>query len=257
VFVKIDSTLRGPIVGLIEGALHATGKSVAMVAPAFPEQGRHIVSGRLLVDGRAGPSLIERLASLEAIVVDTSDTSPLYDLACQARGHPEWLLVGSAGLARQLAPAYIPMEPVVGTEGPILIVAGSPTPVTREQIKRVLGLEQVVVLATAPTDTRDRGEAAAALAERVAEWARRHTPNAVVLTGGATAREVIHRVGTTSLRLRHEVQPGIPVGTLENGVWHGMTVVTKAGGFGTPETLLDVVHALGVSSTADAHDFHD
>jgi hypothetical protein len=32
-------------------------------------------------------------------------------------------------------------------------------------------------------------------------------------------------------------------------------VVTKAGGFGTPTTLLDVVHALGVSSlTKRTHD---
>jgi uncharacterized protein YgbK (DUF1537 family) len=32
------------------------------------------------------------------------------------------------------------------------------------------------------------------------------------------------------------------------GIWDGLTVVTKAGGFGTPETLLDVAHALGVRS---------
>ena len=96
--------------------------------------------------------------------------------------------------------------------------------------------------------TRDDGQAAAALAHEVAEWARQHTPRAVVLTGGATARAVIHCQGATSLRILGEIEPGIPVGQLEDGIWHGMPVVTKAGGFGNPDTLLDVVHALGVSS---------
>jgi uncharacterized protein YgbK (DUF1537 family) len=54
------------------------------------------------------------------------------------------------------------------------------------------------------------------------------------------------------LHLRGEIEPGIPVGTLEDGAWHGITVVTKAGGFGAPETLLDVLRALGVSSLPDA-----
>ena len=38
---------------------------------------------------------------------------------------------------------------------------------------------------------------------------------------------------------------------LHGGLWDGVRVVTKAGGFGTPETLLDVVRALGVSSVAE------
>jgi uncharacterized protein YgbK (DUF1537 family) len=71
----------------------------------------------------------------------------------------------------------------------------------------------------------------------------------VVLTGGATARAVIHRQAATSLRILGEIEPGIPIGQLEDGIWHGITVVTKAGGFGHPNTLLDVVQALGVSST--------
>jgi D-threonate/D-erythronate kinase len=247
-FVKIDSTLRGPIVGLVEGALVASGRSRAIVAPAFPEQGRHIRDGRLVVDGRVGANLSEVLGHLNAVVIDAEDTAPLRQVARASRNHPEWLLVGSAGLARQLAPSHVPIQPRTGGQGPILIVAGSPTSITREQIKRVSSLSGLVVLATPETDTRDQGQAAAALAESVADWAREHTPRAAILTGGATAREVSHGLGATSLRLVGELQPGIPLGTLEDGVWHGITVVTKAGGFGTPETLLDVARGLGVSS---------
>jgi uncharacterized protein YgbK (DUF1537 family) len=72
----------------------------------------------------------------------------------------------------------------------------------------------------------------------------------VILTGGATARAVMHHVRARRLRILGELQPGIPVGRLEDGAWHGLTVVTKAGGFGTPSTLLDVVRALGPSSSS-------
>jgi D-threonate/D-erythronate kinase len=251
-FVKIDSTLRGPIAGLVEGALAASGGSRAIVAPAFPEQGRHIREGRLVVNGQVGRNLAELLKHLNAVIVDADDAAPLRQLAHASRDHPEWLLVGSAGLARQLAPSHVPIQPRTSGQGPILIAAGSPTQITRKQIKRVSGLASVVVLATPPADARDQGQAAAALAETVADWAHAHTPRAVILTGGATAREVSHRLGATSLRLLGELQPGIPVGTLEDGMWHGITVVTKAGGFGSPETLLDVVRGLGVSSPAHA-----
>ena len=141
VFVKIDSTLRGPVRGLISGGLDAFARSMAVVAPAFPEQGRTYVEGRLHVDGRAGASLHELLeGEARCRIVD--------DLREAASVSAEWLLVGSAGLARQLAPprqqACIPAM----TEGLILVVAGSPTAVTRTQLTRLQGLLSVVVLAT-------------------------------------------------------------------------------------------------------------
>jgi uncharacterized protein YgbK (DUF1537 family) len=256
VFVKIDSTLRGPIAGLVEGALAASGKSRAIVAPAFPEQGRHILNGRLVLDGQMGANLVELLGHLSAVVVDATEASQLEAIAREATAHPEWLLVGSAGLARQLAPPPAPPRLTPTGHAPLVVVAGSPTPITREQLKRLSGTGGIVIFATPETDTRDQGQAAAALAETVADWAAGHTPRAAILTGGATAREVSHRLGATSLRLLGELQPGVPVGRLEDGVWHGITVVTKAGGFGTPETLLDAVRGLGVSSPADAHELH-
>ena len=50
------------------------------------------------------------------------------------------------------------------------------------------------------------------------------------------------------MRLSGEFSPGVPIGRLVGGVWNDVLVVTKAGGFGTPNTLLDVVRALGVLS---------
>jgi uncharacterized protein YgbK (DUF1537 family) len=265
VFVKIDSTLRGPLSGLISGALDAFGRERAVVAPAFPEQGRQLRDGRLYVHGAPGASLIDALGGAAStsvrvsdfprvgdsgpryLIVDSETAADLRRIAESAARHLDWLLVGSAGLARQLAPPHQPAS-APAARGDVLVVAGSPTTVTREQLRRLHGLPDVTLLKTPPTDARDAGEAAAALADAVASWSESHTPGAVVLTGGATARAVSHRLGATSLRLLGELEPGVPIGQLQDGIWHGVTVVTKAGGFGTPDTLLDVVRALGVSS---------
>ena len=247
-FVKIDSTLRGPISALVEGALEGTRKPLAKVAPAFPEQGRFLRDGYLYMGDVRGAKLD---AMPNAVIVDADSPEPLRRLADEAQSHPEWLLVGSAGLARHLAGPYS-VPTIDQVEGLILVVVGSPAQATHQQLQRLDGHSGVVVLSTTPSDTRDEGQVANTLADTVSEWAATHAkPGAVVLTGGATARAVCHRLGVTALRVRGELEPGVPVGTLQDGPWHGVTVVTKAGGFGGPDTLLDVARAFGVPSQAD------
>jgi uncharacterized protein YgbK (DUF1537 family) len=51
VYKKIDSTLRGNIGVEIRAALEALSVDKAVVCPAFPESGRTVVDGRLLIDG--------------------------------------------------------------------------------------------------------------------------------------------------------------------------------------------------------------
>lgn len=244
VFLKIDSTLRGPIEPMVRGALRGSGKPVAVVAPGFPEQGRVVRDGRLFVNGTAGPRVADVLGGLEVMIVDDVD-----QVAANARRHSEWLLVGSAGLARRLAPP--PPPPVVPSRavGPLLVVAGTPAAATRAQLERLDALEDledvvVVSTPTSPSDERDAGESARALAEVVLGWSARSRPRAIVLTGGATARAVCDRLRVHALRIRGELSPGIPFGTLEGGQWSGVPVVTKAGGFGVPETLLNIARAL-------------
>ena len=55
--------------------------------------------------------------------------------------------------------------------------------------------------------------------------------------GALQAQACPHRRASWSL--------GVPFGRLIGGVWDGLPVVTKAGGFGGPDTLLDAVRALG------------
>jgi uncharacterized protein YgbK (DUF1537 family) len=401
VSLKIDSTLRGPIAGLVAGALTGSARHIAVIAPAFPEQGRLLRDGRVVVDGQPGANLTHaldmegtsvlgtdeassaeevevavahaRARGIRYVVVDADRVECLRSVAEAWRRHAgEWLLVGSAGLARQVAASlarsagdesshpetqvssaptsspdtssYLarPVTPsgpdtssslarpvtisgpdtssslarpvtISGPDtssslarpvsasgrarpdsssfrhspgsrgaageasqgsGPVLVVAGSPAPATLGQIEplRRLGAivlvspdtpvspppkgeEGVLVLCTTPATERDSGDCSRAVAEAAAAWAAEFTPTAIVLAGGATARLVCERVGAHGVRLHGELEPGIPFGYLVGGVWNGVRVVTKAGGFGSPTTLLDVVHALGVSSVAErTHD---
>ena len=60
-YVKLDSLLRGHIGAALDGALDGAGAETAVVAPAFPGQGRTTVGGRQLVDGVEVGDLLEVL----------------------------------------------------------------------------------------------------------------------------------------------------------------------------------------------------
>jgi len=72
------------------------------------------------------------------------------------------------------------------------------------------------------------------------------TPAALVLTGGDTARAVCNALGTQALEVHREAAPGVPISLLQGGQWDGLPVVTKAGGFGTMDTLARLVRELEV-----------
>ena len=55
-------------------------------------------------------------------------------------------------------------------------------------------------------------------------------------TGGETPRAFLISTGAVGIRLICEVEPGVPLGTVEG--WHNLQIVTKAGAFGSPQTLL-------------------
>jgi 4-hydroxythreonine-4-phosphate dehydrogenase len=60
---------------------------------------------------------------------------------------------------------------------------------------------------------------------------------ALVVTGGETARLVLQTWGVTGLRLVKELEPGLPFSITEN--WgRRLPVITKAGDFGNPQTLV-------------------
>ena len=273
-FVKIDSVLRGQVRADVSGALSAWPASGAVATPAFPAQGRTVRDGVLLVHGRPA---VDRVAEHFPDGVRVVDAETHDDLVAVARGIVQSgsLAVGSGGLARALAGVIVDPRgadrtppPGPGVQG-VLVVAGSPHPVTRDQVaeleaagaevvpdgpdavaattKALTGGRRVVLTCRPDDDVAPEGPAAAALAARLARTAVAvvdAVPSVgLVLTGGTTALAVATALGASELRLSAEVAEGLPRGELVARE-RRVPVVTKSGGFGARDALRRAAQAL-------------
>jgi uncharacterized protein YgbK (DUF1537 family) len=298
-YKKIDSTLRGPLAAELAAALCASGRPRAVVAPAFPGNGRTTRDGVQLLRGepvdRTEPARDPRTPARESRIpvllselgeVATLSVRDLEDPGRVRRalsgaawivadaeedGHLEALVrcvpdpgsvlwVGSAGLALALGEVYPgPGKEVSERPDPArnaLAVVGSLSSVSREQLRRLAAEPWVVPvplgagasgeLRTAlragksaalhsPEEAGDPERTAAALAEVVAGLSGEGLFGALVLTGGETAVRVARKLGADGILLCGELEPGVPVGRLAGPAPY--PVFTKAGGFGSPDTL--------------------
>jgi uncharacterized protein YgbK (DUF1537 family) len=164
------------------------------------------------------------------------------------------LLVGSGGLTRPMAGATEPPASRSSPAGPTLVVVGSYSAASRTQRERLVeaGVAPVlpgdphqlraalragpVVLAPdpqAPVVRSDAERVARSMAGSVADVL--DEVGTLVATGGETARAVLTEAGVTRLVVTGELEPGV-VRSHVPGL--DLDVVTKAGGFGDPDTLL-------------------
>ena len=156
----------------------------------------------------------------------------------------------------------------------MLVVVGSLSGVAREQVRRLVreyGEMAIVVgggetsavqeavgaarealaggtcaVVHSPEERSSSGESVlGSLAEVVACLSEEGLFEGLVLTGGATAVGVARRLGASGVRLEGEVESGVPVGALIGP--QPSPAVTKAGGFGGPDTLVEAVEALAHS----------
>jgi uncharacterized protein YgbK (DUF1537 family) len=336
VYKKIDSTLRGHPGPELAAVMDGLGLERALVAPAFPAQGRTTVGGRQLVDGRPveyssfgcqvrGSDLVAlfgqgagrrpaRLVELSVVrrgsaavceafafpgpnllVADAETEVDLMTLAQAALTCGLRLLCGSAGLARALAAAWswdsvarsssvgmrsrqgkaakpsLPTHPL----GPALVVAGSRHQRTARQVAVAQG-RGALVLRLRPGGLGDDDQGIERTIERAAEhlaqgrdvilttigladlplgeqgvaaclagMARRlvidRQVGRLVLTGGDITAATCAALEASTLWLQGEIQPGIAWGVLLGGLLPGLPVVTKAGGFGTGDTLVAAI----------------
>jgi 4-hydroxythreonine-4-phosphate dehydrogenase len=66
---------------------------------------------------------------------------------------------------------------------------------------------------------------------------------ALVATGGDTAVAILEVLGRRALQVMGDLMPGIPYCQLDiNG--RTLWLVTKAGGFGAPDTLIEILRKL-------------
>jgi uncharacterized protein YgbK (DUF1537 family) len=250
---------------VVDGCVRVEGRPVDETPiardPAFPRTGASVL-GALVADGvrpvtalplstvRRGPAgvtaRLERFAGAggRVLVADAETGADLSIVVEAARDRPA-LLAGSAGLATALAEHEASPQPSVRRarpHRPLVVVAGSPHPVTRLQLSR-LGLREDLDVLASPEDTgvespARRREIVAGLAAAARNRIERARPGSLFLTGGETAIAVLRALGVSGLRLAGEIEPGIALATLAGGPFDGLIAMTKAGGFGDADALV-------------------
>lgn len=248
-------------------------RAAAVVSLESVERGSRAIRDQVEAHVRRGASLL---------VCDAESDTALRAIADSCADRPDILWVGSAGLADHLAEALAPPEietgiaNLEGLHGPILLVAGSVSRITRQQVAAVSACPRTVTVELNPAALADgpvelercRQQLGAALAPghdcalvvadqppRVelagrivdvlgtltADCARSHHLRGLILTGGDTARAVCRHLGVAGIQLLAEIEPGVPLGRLVGQTSTKLLAVTKAGAFGSEQTL---VHAL-------------
>ncbi len=97
----------------------------------------------------------------------------------------------------------------------------------------ILGEEHQIL----PTEASAK---ASALLARITKDVLSHASAKLLLSGGETANETCHALGTQSLQIIDQVEQSIPLMIDDQARW----VITKSGGFGTPMSLLNIYRNL-------------
>jgi uncharacterized protein YgbK (DUF1537 family) len=271
-FKKIDSAGRGPIAAELLAAHRELGTRGILLAPAFPATGRTVRDGVLEIQDSRGQiarvsltdlfSLEKRsriallkdasqiAAAMESgktvLIMDSSTQQELNAIADAAEHFQELMYAGSAGLAQAIATQHaapdVSEAPAAAAER-ILVIAGTPHPVTKLQLEALEsaghGRERLRILRI----ECEHGDNA-----KIRDAFASFDPEALILTGGDTAQLAAHALDARSILLHGEFAPGIPWGRLQGGLVEGRIAVTKSGGFGVFSSLNDVVAKLSGAS---------
>ena len=127
----------------------------------------------------------------------------------------------------------------VPVRGWTLIFAGSSHPVTQLQIDRLTTAMAESSLPCITIQVRYGESSDNNLRKAFREVG---TVGSLVLTGGDTAATVLRALGAESIEIAGEMTLGVPWGILHGGLASGCVVVTKSGGFGSENALVDAVH---------------
>ena len=234
--------------------------------------------GTLSVEDLEDPENVRRVIEKHEWTV--ADATRDADLEALVRAVPDpdaVLWAGSAGLALALGTVIPGPHPAGGgvsfpRAGSVLVVVGSLNAASRGQLDKIVErygevavpvgpgsagtVEEVVATArgilsggscavvhsSGRASASARGEVMRALAGAAAALAGEEIFDGLVLTGGSTAVAVSRALGASGIRLSGELEAGVPVGTLIGPKPYA--VVTKAGGFGRPDTLVGAVESL-------------
>jgi len=276
VMKKVDSRLKGhpgAETAVLARALGATG---LLLAPAIPDMGRVQRGG--LLSGAGIDGQIDIAAAFAGCDSTIPDIAAAADFAPSLAGGAlagATLPVGARGLAGALIRSVWPgAEPHRAPPpiGPALLVVGSRDPVTLAQVARLRGRRGVtwchapngeparMVATHAPLTVLQLvpgpgpvspGTAAASLARAAAGVLRSGPVRTVIATGGETAQALMAALGADRIAVTGMPLPGIALGLVTLAGRMPLHLVTKSGGFGQDETLVDLTAPLLVTATAD------
>ena len=249
-FKKVDSRLKGNIAAELDAIRHVR----SLVAPAIPDLGRITRNRQISGFGIAKPIDIADRLGRHAATARIPDVEVDADFD-QALLQPHDLSVGARGLAQAIARAMAPdaVAPDLGLSATAAYcVVGSTDPITLAQLDHLRRTIPDLTDIAAPNGVAPPTTAKSALtiiqavpgaepatgpsvaAELAASLQRLSPPKGslLVVSGGATAQTVLQMLGIEMLEVLGEIQPGFPI-----ACGGGLTVVTKSGGFGEPDSL--------------------
>lgn len=251
IFKKVDSRLKGNIAAELDAIPHAR----SLVVPAIPAFGRWMRQGKLDGFGVSEPIDIAVRLGGHAAAATIPDIDSQMDIDRVLATAAFDLPIGARGLAEAMAKVMAPKAIVPDAalpRGPAYCIIGSTDPITLAQVERLQASDAdiayivapngrastltsdaplTIVHATPGSHRADSKSVARALGETVARLAP-PAGSLLVLSGGATAQTILDTLGVTVLHLIGEALPGLPLARA-----HGLTVITKSGGFGEPDTL--------------------
>ena len=271
-FKKIDSTLRGNVGPEVAEAMGFFRCDLAVVTPAFPALGRTVEAGYLSVAREIGFVPRELAASFRDLpgrfaLRDAACDAHLDAIVCEGLASGERILwAGSAGLAAALARAVGTGSPtgMAFSAAPAIFCLGSDHAVTLKQQERLVGQRAAAFFYAETVQNEAKNEPKnEPISEAIAEALERgrhvvlriprgqiaeayvrqllgHARHPLVLCGGDTASLVCRALEVRAIELRTEIAPGIPCGVIVGGRFDACPVVTKSGGFGRPDALIEV-----------------
>lgn len=222
-------------------------------------------------------------AGAQALVCDAESDEDLAAIAAATMGMPVYW-VGSAGLAAHLPSAAgivgCGEQPTPTVDGAILAVVGSLSAISRRQAQALekraglacfvaapqilragegaagwvalrdtvaqalaQGRDALIRIGTDRHDDLSRGRELGASLARMLQGVATHV-GALIATGGETARAVLSAFGVGALQVLGEIEPGVPLSVTLGP--RRLSVVTKAGAFGSPGALCDAYDELAI-----------
>jgi len=268
---KIDSTLRGN--WAVELAALVELRRRVVLIPSHPLAGRICVDGIVFVNGvpvadselandprlpvrssrpseslpgteLSGPGALEQwLARSTAgvAIVDATTLAEIDQLVSVALAAADVVVSGPASVVGAVAGIWSPGDIAVHLPDPwlpkpVVVVCASLHPVSRAQIAYVSMAGVDVVTSSHVRDT-DPEAIAGEVAERAHRLVAVRNARSVILVGGDTAEAFI---GDNVVRVFGSIDVGVSLGDAEvRG--RLLRVASKPGGFGTPNTLVDLV----------------